>query len=117
MLDSVPLVCITGQVATPLLGTDAFQELDVFGLTLPIVKHSWLVRSVDDLPRVVADAFRRAAGRCQPSAGARAEQRRAAAGPGRGRHRRSHCRAGSGREAGGLRRRRHRARRCGAGPA
>jgi len=58
MLDSVPMVCITGQVATPLLGTDAFQELDVFGLTMPIVKHSWLVRSVDDLPRVVADAFR-----------------------------------------------------------
>ncbi len=48
-----------GQVGTPLLGTDAFQELDVFGLTMPIVKHSWLVRSVDgDLPRVVADAFR-----------------------------------------------------------
>lgn len=58
MLDSVPMVCITGQVATPLLGTDAFQELDVFGITLPIVKHSWLVRSVDDLPRVVAEAFR-----------------------------------------------------------
>lgn len=58
MLDSVPMVCITGQVATPLLGTDAFQELDVFGLTLPIVKHSWLVRSVDDLPRVVREAFR-----------------------------------------------------------
>ena len=58
MLDSVPMVCITGQVATPLLGTDAFQELDVFGLTMPIVKHSWLVRSVDELPRVVADAFR-----------------------------------------------------------
>jgi len=58
MLDSVPMVCITGQVATPLLGTDAFQELDVFGLTLPIVKHSWLVRSVDDLPRVVGEAFR-----------------------------------------------------------
>ncbi|MPT42053.1 MAG: acetolactate synthase large subunit, partial [Klebsiella sp.] len=47
-LDSIPLVCITGQVGTPLLGTDAFQELDVFGLTMPIVKHSWLVRSVDD---------------------------------------------------------------------
>ena len=58
MLDSVPMVCITGQVPTPLLGTDAFQELDVFGMTLPIVKHSWLVRSVDELPAVVAAAFR-----------------------------------------------------------
>ncbi|WP_333921027.1 thiamine pyrophosphate-binding protein, partial [Xanthomonas hortorum] len=44
MLDSVPMVCLTGQVATPLLGTDAFQELDVFGMTMPIVKHSFLVR-------------------------------------------------------------------------
>ena len=58
MLDSVPMVCLTGQVATPLLGTDAFQELDVFGLTLPIVKHSFLVRRVEDLPQVVAEAFR-----------------------------------------------------------
>ncbi|MBD9370278.1 acetolactate synthase 2 catalytic subunit [Xanthomonas sp. XNM01] len=58
MLDSVPMVCITGQVATPLLGTDAFQELDVFGMTMPIVKHSFLVRSVDDLPRVLSEAFR-----------------------------------------------------------
>ena len=58
MLDSVPMVCLTGQVATHLMGTDAFQELDVFGLTLPIVKHSYIVRSVDDLPRIVAEAFR-----------------------------------------------------------
>ncbi|KRA53701.1 acetolactate synthase catalytic subunit [Pseudoxanthomonas sp. Root65] len=58
MLDSVPMVCLTGQVATTLMGTDAFQELDVFGLTLPIVKHSFIVRRVDDLPAVVADAFR-----------------------------------------------------------
>ena len=58
MLDSVPMVCLTGQVATTLMGTDAFQELDVFGLTLPIVKHSFIVRRVDDLPQVVADAFR-----------------------------------------------------------
>lgn len=58
MLDSVPMVCITGQVATSLMGTDAFQELDVFGMTLPIVKHSFLARSVDDLPRMVGEAFR-----------------------------------------------------------
>lgn len=58
MLDSVPMVVITGQVATPLMGTDAFQELDVFGMTLPIVKHSFLLRSVDELPRVVTEAFR-----------------------------------------------------------
>jgi acetolactate synthase I/II/III large subunit len=58
MLDSVPMVCITGQVGTPLMGTDAFQELDVFGMTMPIVKHSFLVRSVDELPRVMAEAFR-----------------------------------------------------------
>lgn len=58
MLDSVPMVVITGQVATPLMGTDAFQELDVFGMTLPIVKHSFLVRHVDELPGVVGEAFR-----------------------------------------------------------
>jgi acetolactate synthase-1/2/3 large subunit len=60
MLDSVPMVCITGQVGTPLMGTDAFQELDVFGMTMPIVKHSFLPRSVDDLPHVVREAFRMA---------------------------------------------------------
>ncbi|WP_242109921.1 acetolactate synthase 2 catalytic subunit [Luteimonas aquatica] len=58
MLDSVPMVCITGQVPTALMGTDAFQELDVFGMTMPIVKHSFLPRRVDELPRVVAEAFR-----------------------------------------------------------
>lgn len=58
MLDSVPMVCLTGQVATPLMGTDAFQELDVFGLTLPIVKHSFIVRRVDELPHVFREAFR-----------------------------------------------------------
>ncbi len=58
MLDSVPMVCLTGQVPTHLIGTDAFQELDVFGLTLPIVKHSYLVRRVEDLPDVVREAFR-----------------------------------------------------------
>jgi acetolactate synthase-1/2/3 large subunit len=58
MLDSVPMVVLTGQVGTPLMGTDAFQELDVFGMTLPMVKHSFIVRSVDELPMMVAEAFR-----------------------------------------------------------
>ena len=58
MFDSVPMVVISGQVASSLLGTDAFQEVDVFGMTLPIVKHSFLVRGVDELPRVFAEAFR-----------------------------------------------------------
>ncbi|MCI4568283.1 acetolactate synthase 2 catalytic subunit [Lysobacter sp. CFH 32150] len=57
-LDSVPMVCITGQVSTALMGTDAFQELDVFGMTMPIVKHSFLPRTVDELPEMVREAFR-----------------------------------------------------------
>ncbi len=57
-LDSVPLIAITGQVATPLMGTDAFQEVDIFGITLPIVKHSFIIRDAADIPRVIADAFR-----------------------------------------------------------
>ncbi len=57
-VDSVPMVAITGQVASGLIGTDAFQELDVFGLMMPIVKHSFLLRRVEDLPEVVAEAFR-----------------------------------------------------------
>ena len=58
MLDSVPMVVITGQVPTTLMGTDAFQELDVFAMTLPMVKHSFIARSVEDLPEMVAEAFR-----------------------------------------------------------
>jgi acetolactate synthase I/II/III large subunit len=57
-LDSVPVVAITGQVPTAALGTDAFQEMDVLGVFMPVVKHSFLVRSADDLPHVVAEAFR-----------------------------------------------------------
>ncbi len=58
MLDSVPMVVITGQVPTTLMGTDAFQELDVFGMTLPMVKHSFVARRVEDLPMMVGEAFR-----------------------------------------------------------
>lgn len=58
MLDSVPMVVITGQVPTTLMGTDAFQELDVFGMTLPMVKHSFIARRVEDLPLMVGEAFR-----------------------------------------------------------
>ncbi len=57
-MDSVSMVAITGQVPTDLLGTDAFQEIDVLGLTMPIVKHSALVRRVEDLPMLVEEAFR-----------------------------------------------------------
>ncbi|MEQ1646414.1 MAG: thiamine pyrophosphate-binding protein, partial [Pyrinomonadaceae bacterium] len=56
-MDSIPLVVITGQVPTPVIGTDAFQEVDTFGVTLPIVKHSYLVRNVEDLEGVVHEAF------------------------------------------------------------
>jgi acetolactate synthase-1/2/3 large subunit len=56
-LDSTPIVCITGQVPTHLIGTDAFQEADIQGITMPIVKHSWLVDSVEEIPRVFKEAF------------------------------------------------------------
>jgi acetolactate synthase-1/2/3 large subunit len=56
-LDSTPIVCITGQVPTHLIGTDAFQEADIQGITMPVVKHSWLVKDVRDIPRVMKEAF------------------------------------------------------------
>lgn len=62
MMDSVPLVCITGNVAQNLLGTDAFQEADITGITMPITKHNYLVRDVKELPRIVKEAFTIAAG-------------------------------------------------------
>src|SRR6202041_2319227 len=55
-MDSVPLVCITGQVRSPLIGTDAFQETDVFGVTLSLTKCSRLVRAIEDLPAIIAKA-------------------------------------------------------------
>jgi acetolactate synthase-1/2/3 large subunit len=60
-MDSIPLVVITGQVPLPVIGTDAFQEVDTFGLTLPIVKHSYLVRDVRDLAAIIDEAFQIAA--------------------------------------------------------
>ncbi|BCJ72718.1 acetolactate synthase [Catellatospora sp. IY07-71] len=60
-MDSVPLVAITGQVARPAIGTDAFQEADIQGITLPITKHNFLVQAAEDLPRVLAEAFHLAA--------------------------------------------------------
>jgi len=57
LLDSIPVVAITGQVAAPFIGTDAFQEVDVLGLSLACTKHSFLVESLEELPRVIAEAF------------------------------------------------------------
>lgn len=56
-MDSVPLVVITGNVVSSLIGTDAFQEADITGITMPITKHSYLVRRVEDLPRIIHEAF------------------------------------------------------------
>ena len=56
-LDSIPLVAITGQVRADLIGTDAFQEADVTGITLPIVKHSYLVQNAAEIPRIIHEAF------------------------------------------------------------
>ncbi|WP_439427851.1 acetolactate synthase large subunit [Micromonospora sp. LA-10] len=60
-MDSVPMVAITGQVARPSIGTDAFQEADIQGITLPITKHNFLVQTADEIPRVLAEAFHLAA--------------------------------------------------------
>jgi acetolactate synthase-1/2/3 large subunit len=57
LMDSIPLVCITGQVPTHLIGNDAFQECDTVGITRPCTKHNWLVKNVNDLPRVLHEAF------------------------------------------------------------
>src|SRR5512135_3210823 len=60
-LDSIPLVTITGQVPRAMIGTDAFQEIDTYGLTIPITKHNYLVRSAHELLDTIPDAFRVAA--------------------------------------------------------
>jgi hypothetical protein len=56
-MDSVPLVAVTGQVNQNMIGRGAFQETDVFGMTLPMVKHSYLVWDINDIPRIVKEAF------------------------------------------------------------
>src|SRR5215475_3746493 len=57
LMDSVPLVCLSGQVPTSLIGSDAFQEADTVGITRPCTKHNWLVKDVNDLSRVIHEAF------------------------------------------------------------
>ena len=57
LMDSIPVVCITGQVATHLIGSDAFQECDTVGITRPCTKHNWLVKDVNDLARTIHEAF------------------------------------------------------------
>ena len=60
-MDSIPMVAITGQVGRALIGTDAFQEADISGITMPVTKHNFLVRNGDDIPRIIAEAFHIAA--------------------------------------------------------
>ncbi len=57
LMDSIPIVCITGQVPTHLIGNDAFQECDTVGITRPCTKHNYLVKNIEDLPRVLHEAF------------------------------------------------------------
>src|SRR6266699_3259349 len=57
LMDSIPLVCLTGQVPTHLIGNDAFQECDTVGITRPCTKHNYLVRNIEDLARVLHEAF------------------------------------------------------------
>lgn len=56
-MDSVPMIVLTGQTLTTMLGTDAFQETDVFGLSMPVVKHNYLVKKTNDIPRIISEAF------------------------------------------------------------
>ena len=60
-LDSVPVICITGQVPSSMIGTDAFQEVDIYGMSIPATKHNFLVRSAEELLDVIPEAFRIAA--------------------------------------------------------
>ena len=57
LMDSIPIVCLTGQVPTHLIGNDAFQEADTVGITRPCTKHNYLVKSADDLSKTITEAF------------------------------------------------------------
>ena len=57
MMDSIPIVCISGQVPTHLIGTDAFQECDAVGITRPCTKHNWIVKDINDLSSILNEAF------------------------------------------------------------
>ena len=57
MMDSIPMVCFTGQVSRELIGSDAFQETDAIGITRPVVKHSYMIESAEDIPRIVREAY------------------------------------------------------------
>ena len=95
LLDSVPMVAITGNVPSALIGKDAFQEIDINGITLPMTKHNYLVRDANDLPRVLAEAFHIA--------------RTGRPGPGPRRHHQGRAPAGDDRAASDPRRGRRRA--------
>ena len=138
-MDSCPLIAITGQVTQNMIGRGAFQETDIIGVTLPIVKHSYLVTDVNDIPRIVKEAFyiaqirparpgghryaqERAAARRRSPSGRRSSRskqvaRLQPAGSSRGRPRveRDHGPDREGRAPGALLWRRHHHRRCGGG--
>ncbi len=70
MMDSIPIVAITGQVSSHLIGSDAFQEADTFGITRPCTKHNYMVQRLEELPRIIHEAFYLAStGRPGPGAG------------------------------------------------
>ena len=104
LMDSIPLVCITGQVPTHLIGNDAFQECDTVGITRPCTKHNWLVKNVNDLARVIHEAFYIAKagrpGRRRPASARRAARGAAADRP----HRQRYRMVGRRRRAAALRR-------------
>lgn len=56
-MDSVPLIVLTGQVSTELIGLDSFQEVDIYGMTMPVTKHNYIVREIEELPRIIHEAF------------------------------------------------------------